>query len=295
MMDFFRKLFRQSHRILRCQRGRFNTLALVFFLAFSATSSWAWNALGHRVIAQIAYDQLTPKAKRLFNYYNHALDVVYKPQSFVNAATWLDTLRYKDIAWFDSMHYIDLPINADEKNFAVQRVNALWAIEKANKLIQNPYATAFDKGLAFRILIHVVGDIHQPLHTATRTTGDMPEGDKGGNLVVIHDATAKNLHAYWDRGAGFLYSKQAVKPTQIKIIAHQLESNYPCVNFSSGTAADWVKESHQLAMTVVYKPLGDNHTITEQYQLNAQKTVSMQLAKSGCRLGGLLNALANPT
>ncbi len=72
-----------------------------FFLAIYFSNSIAWNALGHRVIAEIAYQHLTPTTKKMCSHYNKAINKVYKSERFINAATWLDTLRYQDVPWFN--------------------------------------------------------------------------------------------------------------------------------------------------------------------------------------------------
>ena len=182
---------------------------VIFWLLFSPTA-FTWNALGHRLIAQIATDQMTPHQRDILNQYNQALDKVYKPQTLVDAAVWLDLLRYQDIAWYTSMHYIDLPFSDDNSLLTPpEKINALWGIEHARLILLNKYSTHFDKGIALRILLHVVGDIHQPLHAATRVSTEFPKGDQGGNLVRLDNTPiAKNLHAYWDKGAGLLISKK---------------------------------------------------------------------------------------
>lgn len=266
--------------------------ALLFLAALISTSVFGWNAVGHRLIAVIAYDQMSPRAKREFNHYNHALDKVYKPQSWMNAAVWLDTLRYQDVSWFETVHYIDFPISDDNRQLPVQEVNALWAIEKASVLLLNKYANDFDKGIALRVLLHVVGDIHQPLHTATKISSGLPQGDKGGNLVPLRGTpVARNLHAYWDRGAGFLNGRH-LSANQIKQMARRIEQNYPCSRSIDINPMLWAKESHALAINA-YKNLGGRENPSQQYQEDAQKITIKQIALAGCRLGALLNQLTD--
>ena len=225
------------------------------FLLLQSVTVFGWNALGHRLVAQIAY-HLTPKARDVFNQYNRAMDKVYRPQSFVNAAVWLDTLRYQDINWFASMHYIDRPFSHDGSQLPpLQEVNALWAIENATHVLSNKYATDFDKGVAVRVILHVVGDIHQPLHAATRVSAQFPKGDRGGNLMLLgRNPVAKNLHSYWDKGAGLLVTKRRLSPYQLSRRALNIERRWPC----KATVADlnsnhWADESNALAINIVYK------------------------------------------
>ena len=266
--------------------------ALVFLCALQSASVFGWNALGHQLIAAIAYEKMTPHAKQVFNAYNHALDKVYKPQSFINAAVWLDTLRYRDVNWFDAMHYIDIPVSSDNQQLPLQTVNAVWAIDKSTRLLSNPHANAFDKGIALRVLLHVVGDVHQPLHAATRISATHPKGDKGGNLVLLkHNPIARNLHSYWDKGAGLLTGKKQNSALQIQKMAIKLAEQYPCAVSIDLKPKRWAYESNQLAALYVYRPLTEKAGLNSDYQKAAQSIAAKQIALAGCRLGALLNQI----
>ncbi len=274
-------------------KGNIVKIWLAVFFILLSTCVFSWNALGHRLVAQIAYDQMTPSAKQVFNNYNQALDKVYKPQTWVDSAVWLDTLRFQDVNWFATMHYIDIPFSDDETPLLPPgEINALWAIEKSRHLLLNQYATDFDKGVALRILMHVVGDIHQPLHAVTRISSEHPKGDRGGNLVLLEDnAIAKNLHSYWDKGAGLFGGRKKYSQVQIKNSAAKIEQRWPCkVLVLDTTPAQWADESHTLAIQKVYKL-----PIDERYQKSAQKIAEKRIALAGCRLGVLLNNIDDRT
>lgn len=261
---------------------------LSILLLFLPVTVFSWNALGHRLVAQIAYDEMSSHAKNTFSQYNYALDVVYKKQSFVNSSIWLDTLRHQDVNWFSAMHYIDIPFSDDGSVLtSPQKVNAVWAVEKSTRLLLNQYATNFDKGMGFRILLHVVGDLHQPLHAVTKVTKTLPKGDHGGNLVILSDnPVAKNLHSYWDKGAGLL-NKKNMSPTQIKKRAYQMEQRWPCKLFAVNTSAvQWAHESYVLAIQNAY-----SLPINKHYQKTAQEISEKRLAMAGCRLGALFNSI----
>lgn len=259
-----------------------------------SVSVFGWNALGHRLVAQIAYDHMTVHARQVFNQYNQAMDKIYKPQSWVNAAVWLDTLCYQDVSWFATMHYVDLPFSNDGSPLPItQEVNALWAIDKATHLLLNKYANDFDKGTALRVLMHVVGDVHQPLHAATRVSVELPNGDRGGNLVVLGvNPIAKNLHTYWDRGAGLLSAKRSFSGPQLEVKAANIEQHWPCNLAKLDTdSRHWVDESHVLAVNIVYKPLIGQTVPDKAYQSVAKKIAEQRIALAGCRLAELLNRI----
>jgi S1/P1 Nuclease len=279
--------------LLRLRRASLRWIVMIASFCFSC-QALAWNALGHQIIAQIAYDNMTNKAKRLSNSYNQALDVVYAPQTFVSAAPWLDALYYKQgVPWFRRLHFVNWKFSKEGAKFAnCEPMNAIWAIEQALEVISNTQSSPFDKGLALRIVIHVVGDIHQPLHATSLVSASHPKGDQGGNLFPLKKtAIAKNLHTYWDNGGGFLKKKGEKKLSLIKNMAHALEKEWPCHwKREERNLKLWAKQSHQLGIRVAYQ-IKPNTKPSKAYQLRAQKVVKKQLAIAGCRLAAVLNTV----
>lgn len=253
--------------------------------------TFAWNALGHQLIAQIAYDYLTPHARATFNHYNHALDKEYRADSFINAAVWLDSLRHHDVNWFNSLHYIDWYFTEDGSLLpSPQPVNAVWAIKEARRILNSKKSNEFEKGFSLRILLHVVGDLHQPLHAASRVSKSMPAGDRGGNKVALRkNPIADNLHLYWDKGAGLLIGKR-FSQSQIMTMAANIEKRWPCKPGLDNKPMHWAQESHDLAVKYVYT-LKNNAIPTAQYQRNAQRITEQRLALAGCRLAAMLNQI----
>ena len=264
-------------------------VAVTLACLLQSFSVFGWNALGHRLIAAIAYDHMTGHAKQLFGHYNQAMDQVYKPGTWEDAAVWLDTLRYQDISWFATMHYVDIPFTDDGSSLPEpQDINAIWAVEKATQTLLNKYPTDFDKGLSLRVLLHVVSDIHQPMHAVTRVSIKFPEGDRGGNLVPLSmNPVAKNLHAYWDRGAGLLSSKKPFTQLKIIALATEIEQTWPCSDVDATiNPRRWAEESHQIAVKEAYQLPIDN-----KYQHNAVVISEQRIAIAGCRIALLLNKI----
>lgn len=252
-------------------------------------SSYAWNATGHQLIAQIAYDNLSPKARRLCNHYNRSLNKVYLAGNLVRSAIWLDDLRKKDVHWFDKLHYMDIPYTNDGSMLpTISEVNALWGINQALKVLTSSKSSINDKGISLRILLHVVGDIHQPLHTATLTNTKFVRGDLGGNLYILApNPVANNLHAYWDKGAGVLIGHSTKR--QLKNKAHQLELKWPCnLSDKDNNPKQWIESSHQIALQHAYT-IKIGSIPDKKYQLNAQNISQKQIALAGCRLARLMN------
>jgi len=134
-----------------------------------------------------------------------------------------------------------------------------------------------------------VGDIHQPLHCATRVSATRPDGDLGGNLVLLN-GPAKNLHFFWDdvldEGNAMDFAKAVhvaatlPKPNR-KLAVDDKES-------------DWAGESFALARKKVYsKPVGSAdgpYTLTAAYTMQATKIADRRIALAGARLANLLKS-----
>ena len=285
-----------SQGVLICPSGTFSQREkgnpFVFFILFlsiiNTAPAFSWNALGHRLITQIAYDNLTRHEKSLFNKYNRAVDDKFS-NSLVSASIWLDTIRYRTHA-YDAMHYIDIPFSTDGTPLpSLAKTNAVTAIEHSIQILRSPQTSNRTKGIALRILIHVIGDIHQPLHTATRISWHYPEGDRGGNLVVLHkNKVANNLHAYWDKGAGLFIGKKRYGAAWVKKRAAEMEARWPCdVHSADKNAFDWAKESHEFARNRIY-----DKTVNDYYQYTAKKMVEQRVALAGCRLAAVLHRVS---
>jgi hypothetical protein len=255
---------------------------------------YSWNAVGHRLIAQIAYDQLTPQAKRKFNHYNRVLNKFYPAQNWTGAAVWLDTIRYQHNSTYNAMHFINYSFSDDGSPLLpISETNAITAITQSVETLKAPRASEYDKGIALRILLHVVGDIHQPLHATSRVSSSYPDGDRGGHFVTLSkNSVAKNLHAYWDNGGGYLKMKHTKKrQPSLKSKIKQLENEYPCHTLvqETTTPTQWAQESHELGVRA-YQFLYQNRA-DHRYQDETVKVVKKRIALAGCRLGFLLNHL----
>ena len=257
------------------------------------SSSWGWNALGHRLVAQIAVDQLPKYKVKQLNQLNHELDVVYPPISLVNSAIWPDLLKGYEVTWFDPYHYINLPFSDDHTKLPeVSGANAVDAVYKSLKIINSNRATGYDKGVSLRILMHVTGDLHQPLHAATRVSKKYPQGDKGGNLYYLRANSISNvLHGYWDKGGGFLSPAYPVNKSKLKQMARQLEAKWPCSKAKLNlNPSAWADESHKIAVNIAYSI--PEHTSPDRIYQQKVKNISQQrIVLAGCRLGELLQRI----
>lgn len=271
-------------------------LLLMLVLLLLMPLSYGWNSLGHMVIAQIAYDNLTLHAKQQVNKLTHIVGKYYPyANTFVRSAAWADWIK-SDVASYSHWHYVDIPweTGIKPKTHCLPKENIIWATEQSLAVVKNKKANPLQRSLFLRFYIHFVGDLHQPLHTIQHYSAQYPEGDRGGNKVAIRGHQAHNLHALWDSGLGLLHynRRQGSISHQAYQLSQQIETKYPQATFADQQQeidpAKWAKESYQIAVKDVYHIVPD--TVPSQAYLQKGQTISeRQLALAGYRLAYVLN------
>ncbi len=266
------------------------TLTLTLFSSFPA---FAWNSIGHRIIAQIAYDQLTPQTKAQVDQLTSVMfHSRYSEARFLRASTWPDQIK-SQTTHYNAWHYINLPyVKNNIKPTPLNSDNIVWAIARAEKIVSDQHENNTRRAKYLSFLIHFVGDIHQPLHCTTLYDNQFPHGDRGGNLYFIQSAIANNLHQLWDRGLGLFYSapgNYAFHYYQVEKIAQQWMSQYPITHaLQIQSPAQWAEESHRIAITFAYT-LPENTAPSQQYIQQGQQIVEQQSVLAGDRLADILN------
>jgi hypothetical protein len=284
----------------------------------------AWSGNAHLVIAQVARDEL--KAAGL----ESVLDVLGQilnetspffpgSSSFVTTATWSDDLMWRDgNGMFASWHFInkdfnDFSPNASQapQNQTLQAQDNVWGTLKwCNESLQALDADpspavrgkTFLASFCLRWLIHVVGDVHQPLHCTQRVNAQFPRGDLGGNLCLIN-RTEKNLHALWDQGAG-LYGISDFEhpPTRAQFAtihkqADLLRSTWPRKQFPNTTVdlwnfREWIEESYDAGVHIAYQNgsfvCNDSLPLSAAYVQAVIDTSEQRMALAAYRLVDLL-------
>jgi hypothetical protein len=149
-------------------------------------------------------------------------------------------------------------------------------------------------------LLHLVGDIHQPLHAATRVGHSQPDGDHGGNLVKLVPQCATcpdELHAFWDGILGSGDALSANPTTRNAAIASVLHTTIAVATGAAATELNpqkWADESLSLAKSNVYvSPIGDGagpFTVTSAYSNAAKTTATARIALAAARLANILKA-----
>jgi hypothetical protein len=293
-------------------------LLLAVIGLFSVRLSAWWDA-GHMVTAMIAYlnleeparkrvDELAKTLQRDYPYVNH----------FIATGPWPDDLKAEGVHAYDTWHYTNIPYNPDGIALPDQpEVDILWAIRECGFILRSPRSRDIDKARFLGFLVHFVSDLHQPLHSTSVFSNELPGGNRGGNEFRIKNPTWNNLHALWDDGCGYLSAYNDIRPfgkpreplnddqvERVRELAKKLMREFPEKEFPNAGQLDadfWALESHKLAVAYGYKGVKgkDNRgrdlflmpgdELTETYIQNGQDVVRKQLALSGYRLARLLN------
>ena len=172
-----------------------------------------------------------------------------------------------------------------------------WNVAQAVKHCQATLASdapPSDKARAYCWLLHLVGDLHQPIHSTALFCERFPTGDRGGNSIPL--VQGDNLHSLWDNLLG-----RSHKPNDVKWEAAALK---PWKADTSGDVSAWITESHELAKSFAYSPEivqavqteGELLPISlpEEYLKKAGQRAQVRIVSAGLRVGKLLNSQDHP-
>lgn len=282
--------------MLKIPLSRALPVAIAAELVVAAAPAMAWHATGHMVTVQIAYDELSDAARQEVDRLVAVLaEFPPRRDHAVTAALWTDDLKRQDVEAFNSWHYLDRPYAPGFEGDLPQppSENVVWAIDQAVKTLRGEGGD-LAKALMLRFLLHFVGDVHQPLHCASRYSAEYPTGDRGGNDFAL-SGRYEQLHAFWDAAAG-LYPVLDGRDWRavVRRLSDETTRAVPKDDVPHWRAADpraWAEESYRFAVEVAYQGISEGATPTPEYTARAHEVVRRRLAVGGYRLGALLNDL----
>jgi len=249
----------------------------VFILSSIALISWG--VTGHHTVAKIAENHLTPKTQA-------AIKELLGKETLPEVSTWADEIRSNpDYKFTGAYHYVNLPAGLNFEQFvtaikALPMDNAYKIIQKCEMDIANPQKSKQAKVTALKFLVHVIGDIHQPMHVSHAE-------DKGGNdIQITFNGDGSNLHSLWDSGLieqeDLSYEKMAV--------AYDTATPAQITKWQSDNLLIWLWESYQVA-EILYKEAAENPKFEKEYYDEHIATLQNRILKGGIRLAGVLNGL----
>lgn len=308
-----------------------------------AVPAAAWFDTGHMLVAEIAKLQLArDEAARLDALLSHwAVD--YPGMSdLVGCAVWMDHIKcgpgrpervcpgdvFDALFAFDAWHYADLSYNPQglpntvTDAVAFGNPSSVWALGQGMRTLGSS-DSLWSVNLMLRLVVHVVGDLHQPLHDTQgyfedARFGHLPNGDRGGNLIPIKAlpewSEITNLHHLWDAVAGLYLDEWPLTSTQwssLEANATGLIAAFPkealaskgyfagdleCFQDGSGNCRDvferWARETSALAVTEAYgHGITAKETPSPEYLKIVRDVSRQQIALAGYRLADVLRAV----
>jgi hypothetical protein len=253
--------------------------SLLFMFIYLPFQSSAWGMLGHRIVGEIAESYLSSKTKK-------EIAKILGNESIAMASNWADFIK-SDPAYnyVSPWHYINFRsglthaemmayLEKDTATDAWTKLNFLVAELKKKDLPQ-------DKKVMFlKLLIHIAGDVHQPMHTAR------PEDRGGNNIKVQWFGESTNLHHVWDDE---LISYQRLSYTEYaKVINHTTRQQVK--EWQKQPMSQWFYDSYQICEKI-YSNVKPDDKLGYRYNFDYADTVNQQLLKGGVHLAGLLNEI----
>mgnify|MGYP005892008479 FL=1 len=251
-------------------------LILTSLCLLFARGAFAWGQKGHDVTAYIAECRLTPEAAEKVR---KALDG-YSP---VYIANWLDFASYwPEYAYSKTWHYLN--IDEGETLESMSRNpggDVLTAVTRLTEKLKSGRLTPEEETLSLKMLIHLVGDMHCPMHTGRLS-------DIGGNQrPVLMFGRRTNLHSAWD--SAILEAGHKWSYTEWQEQIDRLTDDEAAL-VQAGEPQDWLKETHAICVGI-YEDSPEGTKISYDYVDKYTPVIEQQLVRGGYRLARLLNEI----
>lgn len=243
----------------------------------TSLSAFSWGQKGHDIVAYIAEKNLTPATVA-------SIDSLLDGKSLVYWANWLDNASHTtDYAYTKTWHYKNIDEEETFENAPnIQEGNIVDAIYLQINTLMDSSSSKDDKALAIKMLVHFLGDIHQPMHMGHST-------DRGGNSYpILFFNKPTNLHSVWD--TDLLEASHAWSHSE-----WHREIDRPgfidTENTINGkTPEDWGKETYELCRKI-YEITSPGINIEYNYVANWTPVIEIQLEKGALRLADVLNSI----
>lgn len=287
---------------------------LFVIISFYMGTCATFKTTGHFIIARIAEREIEhlpfyPKMMQMLSIIGQYTKDQNHP--FVECASWPDDIKYIDWDTMDKWHFDNIYIDGKKiipkKKYPELKLNPpksdiVWAINQMKRTLKNTKISLVDdrlgKSINLRMLIHLVGDIHQPLHASTLVNETFPRGDAGGNAFEIDVPGTRDLHSFWDAClkkypimSHPLSDRQFDK---LESFVDDIIAKYPrdssaiSKRLKKTSVNDWAYESVKLSLKYAYQGIKPGEKPSKSYVENGQKIIDEQLAMGGYRLADIL-------
>jgi len=286
-------------------------IALVIF-AMCIAPSLSWWENGHMLVAQIAkldllqnHPEVYPLAEDMALFI--ANETFGLSTSFIESAVWADDIKNTGWQFWDNWHFYDRPVNPDGLFTSPEESeNSPWAINQTIGVLNDsstPGNITFEKSTMLRMMMHIIGDMHQPLHSAELYSELFLTGDEGGNLInVTWQGQPLVLHAFWDSIAETLQTPD--RPLNESMLQFfetfglQLMADSPRSVFAEDLAISdveqWTEKVYDQAITYAYDLLPADLALTAEYQASTYAICKQNIALAGYRLSDMIYLVLSP-
>lgn len=240
---------------------------------FSFGNDMIWSKTGHRVVGDVAQEHLSRKAKK-------AISKILKGQSLAAVSNFGDEIKAdRQFRKFSAWHYVNFPADKDYKDVEPsEHGDLVMGINTCISIIKNPNSSEVDVAFYLKFLVHLIGDLHQPMHIGRLE-------DKGGNDIQVQwFGQGSNLHRVWDSN---MINDYGMSFTELSHKLPMLSKNQ-IKELQKGDVYDWVEESQDIA-NELYDSVAVGEKLGYQYSYKWWGTVENQLQKGGIRLATVLN------
>lgn len=243
--------------------------------------SFAWGTLGHRIVGEIAESYLTSRAKK-------KIKAILGNESIAMSSNWADFIK-SDPAYnqLGPWHYVNIAAGLNKDAFIAKleadtSVNAYTKILFLRAQLKNQVLENKTKAEYLKLLIHIVGDIHQPMHVGRAE-------DRGGNNIkLMWFSENVNLHQIWDDK---LINFQQLSYTEY-VKAINFSTKEEREQLQKETLPDMLFQSYQMAENI-YADVKQDDKLSYSYNFKYVEFVNEQLRKGGIHLAGILNEIFN--
>ena len=248
---------------------------LLFSVQFSFGNSIFWSKTGHRAIGKVAQEELSGRTRR-------AMDKLLDGQSIASISNFADEIKAdRRFREFSAWHYVNIPPDKDYSDFEPSKYGDLVVgIQKCISMVKNDRNTREDRVFYLKMLVHLIGDLHQPMHVGRVE-------DKGGNDIQVQwFGNGSNLHRVWDSN---MINDYGLSYTELATSLPELDKKEKRA-IEKGTVLDWVEESQEIA-NKLYESVEVGEKLAYRYSYTWWGSVESQLQKGGLRLAKVLNEL----
>ncbi|TXI83169.1 MAG: hypothetical protein E6Q40_11450 [Cupriavidus sp.] len=270
---------------------RVKALIAVLTCTLWSAGALAWGAQGHRITGAAAEQMLSARARIV-------VGQILNGGSLADAATWMDEERRSLGPKVGKWHYNNIPVcgspvaRCDKGDCLTERLPSLFFV------LKDKGAPREKRAEALRMILHMVGDIHQPLHAADND-------DRGGNSVEFQVGPRgglRSLHEIWDVDLVKANVRGQSESRYVSQMLEQMKADGGPAKWAGGTASQWAVESNRVARQVAYGPLmlngcgvvASGGPLTEAYVANGRQAVQLQLIKASVRIAAVLNTALDP-